>query len=50
MTATRFLSLLKTVRRRLPRQTVLTLRGQALAGDVDGAVRGLEKLLRKGMN
>ena len=50
MTATRFLSLLKTVRMRLPRQTVLTLRGQALAGDVDGAVRGLAKLLRKGMN
>lgn len=47
MTPVGFLSLLRSVRRRLPRQTILTLRGQALAGDIDGAVRGVEKLLRK---
>lgn len=29
----------------LPRQTLLTLRGQALAGDIDGAERGLARLL-----
>ena len=29
----------------LTRQQMKTLRGQALAGDVDGAIKGLERLL-----
>ena len=32
---------------RLPRQQVKTLRGQALAGDIDGAIKGLEKILKR---
>ena len=37
---------LKAYRRVLPRHTLLTIRGQALAGDVDGAVRGLAHVLK----
>ena len=29
----------------LTRQQIKTLRGQALAGDIDGAIKGLERLL-----
>lgn len=32
---------------RLTRQQVKTLRGQALAGDIDGAIKGLEKILKR---
>ena len=42
------LSLLKIYRVRLTDQQYKTLRGQALAGDPEGAVKGLKKLLRKG--
>jgi len=31
----------------LTRQQIKTLRGQALSGDVDGAKRGLEKILKR---
>ena len=31
----------------LTRQQIKTLRGQAMAGDVDGAIKGLERLLRR---
>lgn len=31
----------------LTRQQMKTLRGQALAGNVDGAIKGLEKILRR---
>ena len=41
------LTLLKNYRHRLTSQEYKTLRGQALAGDVDGAVRGLKKILRR---
>ena len=38
---------LKAVRHRLTGQQYKTLRGQVLAGDAEGAMRGLRKLLRK---
>ena len=41
------LTLLKANRHRLTRQQFNTLKGQALAGDVDGAAKGLLKLLKK---
>ncbi len=42
-----FLALLRRYRRTIPKQTLKTLRGQALAGDVDGARRGLSHILEK---
>lgn len=47
MTKEQFLQHLKAYRTYLPRHTLLTLRGQALAGDVDGAIRGLAHILKK---
>lgn len=47
MTQTEFLRHLKAYRHRIPKQTLKTLRGQALAGDVDGAIRGLAHILKK---
>ena len=47
MTAADFLQTLRRYRRLIPKQILLTLRGQALAGDVDGAMRGLTHILRK---
>ena len=41
------LYLVKNSRKRLTRQQYKTLRGQVLAGDADGAVKGLRKLLSK---
>lgn len=41
----RFLRRLKACS--LTRQQIKTLRGQALAGDIDGAIKGLERLERK---
>ena len=38
---------LKAVRHRLTVQQYKTLRGQVLAGDAEGAMRGLRRLLRK---
>lgn len=43
-----FLNELKRYRQQLNRQQLLTLRGQALAGDVEGARRGLDRALRHG--
>ena len=43
-----FLERLKQCTKRLDRQTVRTLRGQALSGNVEGAEKGLEKLMRGG--
>lgn len=40
-----FLNTLKNCRRLLTAQEIHTLRGQALAGDLEGAQRGLQKLL-----
>ena len=40
------LILLRNAKRRLSNQQYKTIRGQILAGDPDGAIRGLRKLLR----
>ena len=45
MTAQQFIRSLKPYRGKLTVQTIRTLRGQALAGDVEGARRGLTRLL-----
>lgn len=39
---------LKAVRHKLTVQQYATIKGQILAGDPDGAMKGLRKLLRKG--
>ena len=39
------LTLLRSKRHRLSRQQFKTLRGQVLAGDPEGAMRGLRKIL-----
>lgn len=38
---------IKACRSRLTAQEYLTLRGQVFAGDPDGALRGLRKILRR---
>lgn len=40
-----FLAVLKQHGGELTRQQMKTLRGQALSGDVDGAYRGLQRIL-----
>ena len=45
--AERFLKVLRQYRGILERKTILTLRGQALSGDIKGAQKGLEHALRK---
>lgn len=39
---------LQACKDRLPRQAFKTLRGQILAGDSDGAMKGLKRLLQRG--
>ena len=46
MTQSEFLKHLKAYRGILPRHTLLTLRGQAVSGDVDGPMRGLTRMLK----
>ena len=46
MTQSEFLEHLKAYRSVLSRHTLLTLRGQAVSGDVDGAMRGLARMLK----
>ena len=41
------LILLKNTKHRLTKQQYKTLRGQVLAGDPDGAVRGLRNILQR---
>ena len=41
------LKLIKAHRARLTRQQYSTLKGQVMAGDSDGAMRGLDKILRR---
>lgn len=45
-----FIKSLRQYRGRLSREQIKTLRGQALKGDIDGAMRGLGKMLLKGDN
>lgn len=47
MTRREFDDVLRQYRNILPKQTIKTLRGQAFSGDVDGAKRGLEKVIRR---
>lgn len=47
MTLDIFLTHLKIKRERLTKQQYKTIRGQALAGDIFGANKGLIKLLRR---
>lgn len=42
-----FIKELKEHRHFLPKQTIKTIRGQALAGDLEGAKRGLKTALNK---
>lgn len=42
-----FLDRLNSVRNGLNRETYLTLKGQALSGDIEGAVKGLGRILRR---
>ena len=42
-----FLDRLNSVRNGLNRETYLTLKGQALSGDIEGAVNGLGRILRR---
>jgi hypothetical protein len=42
-----FIRLLGKYRKTLPKQQLRVLRGQALAGDVAGARKGLEKILKR---
>lgn len=42
-----FIIELKRYRRKVPKQVIKTLRGQALAGDLIGARKGLKKILGK---
>jgi hypothetical protein len=41
---TKFIKGLKDYRGILPKQTIKTLKGQALSGDVEGAKKGLKKI------
>lgn len=47
MNTARFLKDLKQYRDVLSRQTLKTLRGQALSGDMEGAIKGLSTVLRR---
>jgi type II secretory pathway component PulF len=42
-----FIRELRQYRHILPKQTISTLRGQALSGDLEGAIRGLQTALNK---
>lgn len=42
-----FMNLLKSYRQKLSFQQFSTLRGQAKAGDIDAAYKGLQKLIRR---
>ena len=41
------MKMLKAHRNELTRQQLRTLKGQALAGDTDGAIKGLKKILQQ---
>lgn len=43
-----YIKTLKIYKGILPKQTIRTLRGQALSGDLIGAKKGLDKVLKKG--
>lgn len=47
MSADEFVRGLAAYRKRISKPLLKTLRGQALAGDVDGAMRGLKRILER---
>ena len=47
MSITAFLELLGAYRTQISKQALKTLRGQALSGDIEGAMRGLIHILQK---
>lgn len=47
LNAREFLERLRKVQSKLDTQTYKTLRGQALSGDVQGAEKGLQRILRR---
>jgi len=47
VSAKSFIELLKEFNGVLTKQQIKTLRGQALAGDVPGALKGLERITRR---
>ena len=47
MNTAKFVSQLKKYRNELPKQTIKTLKGQALSGDLEGARKGLGTLIRR---
>jgi len=47
MNKERYIKELKTYRHLLPKQTIKTLRGQALSGDLEGAKKGLVTAIKK---
>ncbi|WP_139187730.1 hypothetical protein [Bacillus tuaregi] len=47
MDTVKFLMALKRYKDVLPKQTMKTLKGQALSGDVEGAKKGLKTVLRR---
>ena len=40
----KFIKNLKGYRGKIPKQTIKTLRGQALSGNLEGAIKGLKKI------
>lgn len=46
----KFLKELRKYKEKIPRNTLKTIRGQALSGDIEGARKGLEKALEKEKN
>ena len=49
MTTNEFIKLLAKHRSELTKAQIKTLRGQAIKGDVAGAMKGLQKILQKGI-
>lgn len=47
MTTNEALLALKAIRDKLTRQQVRTIRGQIIAGDIEAAMRGIEKIERR---
>lgn len=47
MSTEEFLRILKSYRGKIPKQTIQTLRGQALAGHTEEARRGLAQIIQK---
>lgn len=47
MTTNEALIELKSIREKLTRQQVRTIRGQIIAGDIEAAMRGIEKIERR---